>query len=160
MAQLSTEPFNLKSHSKAMAAAALIRDEAGALLIVKPTYRDGWLLPGGMVEPDESPKQACRREIEEEVGLELEVGRLLCVDYESKDLGGFERMRFFFGGGVITPAQTACIVLQESELSAHAFVTVSEALEKLNPFLSRRLQHALAAEQTGETLYVEDLERA
>ena len=47
----------MKPYSKVMGAAALIRDEAGNLLIVKPTYRDGWLLPGGMVEPEETSKR-------------------------------------------------------------------------------------------------------
>ena len=150
----------MESHSKAMAAAALIRDEAGNLLIVKPTYRDGWLLPGGMVEPNESPKQACRREIKEEVGLELSVGRLLCVDYEGSDHRGAETLKFLFEAEMITQALAARIVLQESELSAHAFVSSEEALEKLNPFLSRRLRHALIAEKTGETFYLEDQEPA
>lgn len=145
-------------YSKVIGAAALIRDEAGALLIVKPTYRDGWLLPGGMVEPDELPKGACRREIKEEVGLELELGRLLCVDYQNRERRGVERMRFLFDGGTLTNAQTACIVLQEEELSAYAFVSPGEALEKPNPFLSRCVRHAATAEQTGETFYLEDQE--
>ena len=148
----------MEQHSKVMGAAALIRDETGALLIIKPTYRDGWLLPGGMVEPDELPKQTCQREIEEEVGLELEVGRLLCVDYQNKARKGVERMRFLFDGGTLTQAQAGQIVLQEEELSAHAFVSPDDALEKLNPALSRCVRHALTAAQTGETLYLENQE--
>ena len=152
------------AYGKAMAAAALIQNDAGALLIVKPNYRDGWLLPGGMVELGESPKQACRREIKEEVGLELQVGRLLCVDYQSvdyhNDQHGVESLKFLFDGGVVTRAQTASIVLQKDELSAHAFVPFAEALEKLNYFLSRRVKHALVAQQTGETFYLENQARS
>ncbi len=141
-----------------MAAAALVQNEVGDLLIVKPIYRDGWLLPGGMVELDESPKRACRREISEEVGLELPVGRLLCVDYETSDQRGTESLKFIFDGGAITQAQIAAIVLQEDELSAYMFVPLAEALNKLNAFSSRRTQQAFTAQKTGETVYLENQE--
>lgn len=41
-----------------VAAGVLIRDAAGRILLVKPTYKDGWEIPGGYVEPDESPAAA------------------------------------------------------------------------------------------------------
>ena len=142
-----------------MAAMALIQNDAGQLLIVKPTYRDGWLLPGGMVEPNESPKRACQREVREEVGLELPVGRLLCVDYETRDQRGAESLKFVFDGGVLTRVQVTAIVLQEDELSAYMFVPFAEALKKLNAFSSRRTRHAFTAQQTGETVYLENQDR-
>ena len=52
---------------------ALVR--AGRILLVqraRPPYRGMWTLPGGRVEPDETPEQAARREIEEELGLRVE----------------------------------------------------------------------------------------
>ena len=67
-------------------------------------------------------------------------------------------MRFLFDGGTLMQEQTARIVLQESELSAHAFVSPDEALDKLNPILSCCVRHALTAEQTGETFYLENQE--
>lgn len=141
-----------------MAAAALIQNDAGQLLIVKPNYRDGWLLPGGMVEFGESPRRACQREIKEEVRLELSVGRLLCVDYETKDRRGAESLKFIFDGGVITQTQTAAIVLQEDELSAYMFTPFADALENLNEFSSRRVEQAFTAQRNGETLYLENQE--
>ncbi len=63
-------------------AGALIFDGAGRLLILKPNYKKGWTLPGGQIDPTgESPWEACRRETQEECGLEVERGRLLCVDF-------------------------------------------------------------------------------
>ena len=47
------------------------------ILLVKPTYNDVWHLPGGGVEPGESPAAAAVREVREELGLDVEAGRLL-----------------------------------------------------------------------------------
>jgi 8-oxo-dGTP diphosphatase len=43
---------------KDMSVGALVFNEPEELL-VKPTYKDGWEIPGGIVEQDESPTQAC-----------------------------------------------------------------------------------------------------
>ncbi len=67
-----------------MGAGALIRNVAGRVLAVEPTYKKTWELPGGSVEADESPRAACIREIEEELGLRMDVGRLLCLEWQGQ----------------------------------------------------------------------------
>src|SRR2546423_450249 len=63
-------------------AGAMIFDPSGRLLILKPTYKKGWTIPGGQIDSSgESPWDACRRETREECGLVLQRGRLACVDY-------------------------------------------------------------------------------
>ena len=62
-------------------AGALIRGRHGRLLILKPTYKGGWTIPGGVIEIGESPWEACRRETREECGLDVTAGRLVCVDF-------------------------------------------------------------------------------
>jgi 8-oxo-dGTP pyrophosphatase MutT (NUDIX family) len=66
---------------KRMAAGALFRDEDGRVLLVDPTYKPTWDLPGGAVEKEESPYAACRREVAEELGLDRSPGRVLVVDW-------------------------------------------------------------------------------
>jgi 8-oxo-dGTP pyrophosphatase MutT (NUDIX family) len=57
-------------------AAALIRDETGRVLLVR--HVEGrWQLPGGAIDPDESPAEAARRECLEEASVEIEVGRVV-----------------------------------------------------------------------------------
>ena len=57
-------------------AAVLIRDEAGRVLLVR--HVEGrWQLPGGAIDPDESPAEAARRECLEEASVEIEVGRIV-----------------------------------------------------------------------------------
>ena len=43
----------------------------GRVLLVRTSYRDCYSLPGGFVRPGEPPKQAARRELREEIGLDL-----------------------------------------------------------------------------------------
>ncbi len=55
------------------AAGALIFDAAGRLLVLKPTYKAAWTIPGGQIEVDgETPWEACRREAREESGVEID----------------------------------------------------------------------------------------
>lgn len=60
--------------TRRLAAGALIRNERGEMLLVKPNYKDGWILPGGTVEAGEAPKPGCEREIVEELGPGPEAG--------------------------------------------------------------------------------------
>lgn len=53
---------------KRFASAAMIF-ESNRLLIVKTSYKEGWVLPGGGVDSDEGLYAACVREVREEVGL-------------------------------------------------------------------------------------------
>jgi 8-oxo-dGTP diphosphatase len=63
-------------------AGAVIRDDAGRLLLVRrahPPAVGTWTLPGGRVEPGETPQQAAEREVFEETALTVEVGKLLAT---------------------------------------------------------------------------------
>jgi 8-oxo-dGTP pyrophosphatase MutT (NUDIX family) len=58
--------------------AALVRDDAGRVLLVR--HVEGrWQLPGGAVDPDERPEEAVRREAREEAGIDIEPGAVLGV---------------------------------------------------------------------------------
>jgi len=64
-----------------LAAGALIVHENKVLLIRRGVVpRIGyWALPSGFVEYDEQPRPALRREVEEETGLHVEIGRVVDV---------------------------------------------------------------------------------
>lgn len=141
---------------KRMAAGALFVDDAGRILIVKPGYRAEWLVPGGVVEQDESPRTACLREVREELGLETEADRLLCVEYESADESHGECLKFIFFGGVLSAAQVQAIRVDRSEIEEFRLVSPDEAMAKLDVRLARRLTLALRALAQDRTVYAED----
>jgi 8-oxo-dGTP diphosphatase len=61
---------------------AVIKDEAGRLLLIKRGHEPSaglWSIPGGRIEPGESDAGALIREVLEETGLAVAVGRLLGV---------------------------------------------------------------------------------
>lgn len=74
---------NARQSRKRVSADAIIRDHQGRILLVDPQYKPDWDTPGGMVEANESPRDAVHRELNEELGLDLQVGALLVVDWVS-----------------------------------------------------------------------------
>jgi len=56
--------------------AVVIRDTDGRVLVVRKRGTSRFMLPGGKIEPDETPAQAAVRELHEEVGAELDPGSL------------------------------------------------------------------------------------
>lgn len=60
----------------------LITRDGSSLLLVRPSYRDGWMPPGGFIAKGETPAQCLRREIQEELGvaMEFEPGHRVAFD--------------------------------------------------------------------------------
>jgi 8-oxo-dGTP diphosphatase len=131
---------------------ALITDPAGRVLLVKPNYRDHWLLPGGTAEDNEPPEAACARELKEEIGLVLRVGPLLVVDWKpAREERPRPTVSFVFDAGVLDdPGQ---IRLQEDELDDHGFFEPGKATALLGPGAAR-LPAALRARETKAPVYL------
>ncbi|GAB6901212.1 NUDIX domain-containing protein [Kineosporia succinea] len=139
---------------KNVAAAALIRDEQGRVLLLEATYKPTWVMPGGVVEADEDPRLGCGRELEEELGLRREPGRLLVVDWVPRHGVWGDQLQFVFDGGVLDEDGVAGLVLQESELRAARFVAPDEfGRVALTPSLTRRLERSVEAQEKGTTEY-------
>jgi 8-oxo-dGTP pyrophosphatase MutT (NUDIX family) len=122
----------------------LFQNGSGQILLVKPVYKPLWEIPGGAAEQGESPMAACRREIAEELGLDLHPGRLLVVDYREPQPGlRGDALRFVFDGGVLSPQQISAIRLQPEELSEFRFVDPADLDEYVIPVMARRLRACL-----------------
>ena len=145
---------------KRMGAAVLFTDPEGRILIVEPTYKDYWEIPGGVVEADESPYDAAARELKEELDLSVPPGRLLVVDWVPPRTGRTEGIMFVFDGGGLSEGQANEIRLPAEELRSWAWCTQAEAETRLSALLARRAAAAVTARAEAVTTYLEDGYRA
>ena len=135
-------------------AGALIFDRAGRLLILKPTYKSGWTIPGGVMEADgETPWEACQREVREECGIEVRRGRLACMDFRRPRPGRAGGIRFLFDCGQVGGQALAGIAIQPEEVSEYRLVTVPDALGLLRGPIRRRVRAAVGHQGLA---YLED----
>jgi 8-oxo-dGTP diphosphatase len=137
-----------------VSAGALIFDRAGRLLILKPTYKSGWTIPGGVMEADgETPWEACRREVAEECGLDVSTGRLACMDFRRPRPGSPGGIRYLFDCGAFSDASLAAIVVQPEEVSEYRLAELGTALTLLRKPIRRRVR---AAARGRRWCYLED----
>ncbi len=135
------------------AAGALITDPAGRVLLVKPNYRELWSIPGGICEFGEPPHAGAAREVTEEIGLPLAIGRLLALDW-SQPYGPQARpiVHFVFDGGQIANGES--ITIQESELAGYTFAAADQLQVHLPPRALARIAGAMRALASGTTVFV------
>ncbi len=150
---LSTADWFASLPTVYLSASMLITDEHDRILMVKPNYRPDWGIPGGIVEADEAPDRCARREIAEELSLDIPAGDLLVVDWMA---AAGERpqaiMTFIFDGGVLT--DPGAIRLQEEELDDAQFLDWAEAEARMPATLAARVPAARQARQTRHTVYL------
>jgi DNA-binding transcriptional MerR regulator/ADP-ribose pyrophosphatase YjhB (NUDIX family) len=141
---------------KRVAAGAVFSDEHGRTLLVAPVYRSYWQLPGGVVDADESPLAAASRAVHRELGLDMQLGRLLAVDWVAPAPGGIEGLLFVYDGGTLSDEQSGDVVLPPAELQDWAWCTDDDLAERLPAHMLRRTQAALRARADGSTGYLEN----
>ena len=122
-------------------ASALIFDRRGRLLILKPSYKSGWTIPGGVMEADgETPWQACQREVREECGLDIGRGRLVCTDFRPPTQRSPGGIRFLFDCGALRDCAFTEVVLQADEITEHRLLPLADALPLLRKPIRRRVR--------------------
>ncbi|GAB3928286.1 hypothetical protein GCM10027613_45310 [Microlunatus endophyticus] len=140
---------------KRLIAHVLMHDEAGRILLCDTAFKTDWELPGGVVEPFESPRQGAIREVKEELGIDIELGRLLAVDWMPPYLGWDDAEELIFDGGAVTEAEIEAYVLQASEIRSVQLITIEDAEPHLTALSFRRLS-AIIALGMERTLTMED----
>ena len=141
---------------KITAAGALFTDTGGKVLLVVPTYKTVWEIPGGTIEANESPQQACKREVREELGIDIPIGRLLRLNYRQESEDHSEILLFLFDGGVLSAEQIATIELPPDELNNFHFLTLDNAKDKLIPSLYQLIESGLVQRELNQTQYTEN----
>jgi ADP-ribose pyrophosphatase YjhB (NUDIX family) len=146
---------NANQARKRVAADVLISDTTGRILLVDPTYKPDWDMPGGMAEANEPPRRAAERELREELGLRVELGRLLYLEWAPPHGPWDDALMFIFDGGTLDEAEIAALRITDGELASFAFFELDAAQERLRPYVWERLRQAAAARQSGEVVYRE-----
>ncbi len=143
---------------KRMASGALIFNDNDELLLVKPSYKDNWSIPGGMIDEYESPREACMREVKEEIGIALKDLKFLCVEYTRKIETKDENLFFMFYGGKLNSQQIGEIRTDLDEISEFKFTKTEEAAKLIgeSKVLARVLLKCLKVIKNNTPVYLEN----
>ncbi|MFI8517784.1 NUDIX domain-containing protein [Streptomyces sp. NPDC085481] len=137
-----------------MAAGALFFDEADRVLLVEPSYKDYRDIPGGYVEEGESSRQACVREVQEELGIAPHIGRLLVVDW-APNPGEGDNVLYRYDGGRLSAGNRRQIALHADEIRGFDFHDADRVPELTIPRLTRRIAAGNEARVNGLTVYLQ-----
>ncbi|MFI8263708.1 NUDIX domain-containing protein [Streptomyces sp. NPDC085665] len=122
--------------------------------LVKPTYKDGWQLPGGGAHQNETPGAAGHRELLEEIGLDRELTHFLALDWiePNKETGAAEGYNIVLDGGNLTASEASGVTIPEAaraELEAFEWVPVAHLDKYAKPYQADRIREALDARASG-----------
>ncbi|WP_203872244.1 NUDIX domain-containing protein [Planomonospora parontospora] len=150
------DPYAATLARKWMAATVLLRNAAGEVLLVDPTYKPLFELPGGAIDENEPPRAAARREVREELGFDRPVGRLLGMDWVPPKPGWPDGMILLYDGGVLTDAEITAIRLPPEELAGWVFAAPDQLSALLPEHMVRRVTACLSALEAGTVASLED----
>ena len=146
--------LNARLPKKRLIAQGLIRSTEGDVLLCQLTYKQAHDLPGGIVDPDESPAMAVLREIEEELGLVLEAHALRAVNWLPPYRGWDDALLCLFDLGVHDRSLVEHPDLERREIRSVRWARPEEIPDLVAPYTARMIAAALA--ETPGTLYLED----
>jgi ADP-ribose pyrophosphatase YjhB (NUDIX family) len=128
------------------AVSAVVRDANGLLVLQRRTDNQLWALPGGGLEPGESVVNALRREIHEETGYDVEIGRLVGIysdpDYVIEYSDGEVRQEFSicFAAKVIGGSRT----VSSESLEVSSFSDEDITKLEIHPAIRKRIDDYLS----------------
>ncbi len=150
-----THVMNSVTPRKRLIAHALVMDAAGRVLVCETSFKVDFELPGGIVEPGESPREAVEREMVEEMTYSPAVGPVLVVDWLRPYKGWEDALELVFATEVVAEADKQRFVADGVEVRALHWVAPADLDAVMTPFGAARARSAVAALASGTTLYTE-----
>jgi RimJ/RimL family protein N-acetyltransferase/8-oxo-dGTP pyrophosphatase MutT (NUDIX family) len=145
--------LNANLPTKRVISQGVLRDESGRFLLCELTYKREWDLPGGVVDPGESPAAALGREVREELGLDLPVRGLLVVNWMPPWRGWDDASQFVFGLGRHEASLVESMTFEATEIAAVHWCTREEARPHVPDYLDVLLGRLDT--HSGGTVYLE-----
>lgn len=147
--------LNARLPRKRTIAQGVLRDPHGRVLVCELSYKREWDLPGGVVDPGESPATCVEREIQEELGIEVRAGRLLAVNWLPPWRGWDDALLYLFDLGVHGAGELDPALFLRREIAGAHWLSVPDAAPHVAPYTARMLEVAADAEHTA---YLENSE--
>jgi ADP-ribose pyrophosphatase YjhB (NUDIX family) len=138
---------------KRVGAGVAIVDENLRILLVEPTYKETWEVPGGMVELEESPRAGAGRECLEELGFGVEIGRLLAIDWVIQGRTPGDGLMLMYAAGSVDSSK---IKLPADELRSWEWCDRNAVSVRVKDFQARRIFAALDALRDGTFVELEN----
>ncbi|MFB7476375.1 NUDIX domain-containing protein [Kitasatospora sp. NPDC056184] len=141
------------AHSVRLDADVLVLNSTGtSILLIHPTYRPDWVLPGGGIRPGESVAVAARRELREKLGLNRLITHGLTVDQvpADPDTGTPKNLTVVCDGGTVGIGTALAPPIESArEIRAVEWVPLDTLSDHCEPFMQRRIRVAVAAVMHG-----------
>ena len=144
--------LNAALPTKRVIAQGLLHDARGRVLLCELTYKREWDLPGGVVEPGESPAQGLVREVREELGIDVMVQRLVTVNWLPPWRGWDDACAFVFDLGVVADGTT--MALQPTEIVAVHWCQPRDVAKHAAAATATLLDHLAAHPDTAPYLEI------
>ncbi len=133
----------------------LIRNERGEYLLCELTYKPEWDLPGGVVEPRESPAAGLTREIHEELGVDLSPTGLTAINWLPPWSGWDDACCLVFELGNLPSSAVDQMVLEPAEIRAVHWCDLERVAEHGTMATTRLLRFLERTDDVGPH-YLED----
>jgi len=125
----------------------LVLDGDGRVFLVKHSYVDGWHLPGGGVEQDETLASALARELREEGNIELTEPPVLHAIYFNRRMSPRDHVALY----VVPSYRQASPPRPNSEIIAHGFFAIQDLPADTSRATRERIVEVLTGSSASET---------
>ena len=147
--------LNARLPRKRTIAQGVLRDPQGRVLVCELSYKKEWDLPGGVVDPGESPATCVEREVQEELGIHVPAGRLLAVNWLPPWRGWDDAMLYLFDLGVHETGELDPALFLRREIAGAHWLHVADVGDHVASYTARMLEVAGDAEHPA---YLENSE--
>ena len=147
--------LNDRMPKKRLIAQGILRTDGDRVLLCELVYKQDWDLPGGIVDPNESPADCVVREVKEELGLVVEARQLLSVNWLPPYRGWDDALLCLFDLGHVPEEIIDATVLQRREIKAVHWADADLTRETVAPYTAEMILEVSMGHRPG-TVFLEN----